>query len=148
MQILNGNNTYKERQTVKNKGELLFEEYCKAKGHKFYKIGFSEKTNEIEKYYIINKYIRNIPDYFVESAKGCFVVNVKGTGNFKQEEIEMLPFFVDNYSTEECPLIYAFCMENQPVYILRPKQVMEKYYRAEDKVWESDGKVYRNLSLE
>jgi len=148
VQILNGNNTYKERQTVKNKGELLFEEYCKAKGHKFYKIGFSEKTNEIEKYYIINKYIRNIPDYFVESAKGCFVVNVKGTGNFKQEEIEMLPFFVDNYSTEECPLIYAFCMENQPVYILRPKQVMEKYYRAEDKVWESDGKVYRNLSLE
>jgi hypothetical protein len=145
---MNGNNTYKERQTVKNKGELLFEEYCKSKGHKFYKIGFSEKTNEIEKYYIINKYIRNIPDYFVESAKGCFVVNVKGTGNFKQEEIEMLPFFVKNYSTKECPLIYAFCMENQPVYILRPKQLMEKYYRAEDKVWESDGKVYRNLSLE
>jgi hypothetical protein len=145
---MNGNNTYKERQTVINTGEILFEDYCSSKGHKFYKIGFSEKTGEIDKYYVINPYIRNIPDYFVETSKGCFMVNVKGSGNFKQQEIEMLPFFVKNYSTKECPLIYAFCIEHKPIYILKPNQVMEKYYRAEDKLWASDGKVYRNLSLE
>jgi hypothetical protein len=60
----------------------------------------------------------------------------------------MLPFFVKNYSTKECPLIYAFCIEHKPIYILKPNQVMEKYYRAEDKLWASDGKVYRNLSLD
>ena len=144
---MNGENNYKERQSVLNNGEILFEEYCKQKGHKFYKIGFSEKTNDIENYYLINPFIRNIPDYFVITNKGSFVVNVKGTGNIKQEEIEMLPFFVRNYSSTKCPLVYAFCMENQPVYILRPKKVMELYYRAEDRVWESDKKVYRNLNV-
>lgn len=144
---MNGNNTYKERQTVKNKGELLFEEYCKQKGHKFYKIGFSEKTNEIEKYYLINPVIRNIPDYFVDTGKNCFVVQVKGTGNLKHEEFEMISLFIKNYSNKDCELVYAFCMENQPVYVHRISKVVEMYNNAKDRTWESDGKIYRNLNV-
>lgn len=144
---MNGNNSFKERQTDENKGELLFEKFCKSKNYEFYKLGFSEKTKTIDKFYQINKFIRNIPDYFVETKKGCFLVNVKGSANIKQEEIEMLPIFVEKYSTTNCPLVYAFCMENQPVYVLKPNKVMELYYRAEDRKWQSDGKIYRNLNV-
>lgn len=144
---MNGENTYKERQSVLNKGEMLFEEYCKKKGHKFYKIGFSEKTQDIEKYYLLNAFIRNIPDYFVDTGKKCFVVQVKGTGNLKKEEADMIPFFVDYYANDECELIYAFCMENQPVYVHRANKVLELYSNAEDRMWESDKKVYRNLNV-
>lgn len=144
---MNGDNTYKERQSVLNKGEMLFEEYCKKKGHKFYKIGFSEKTNDIEKYYLLNAFIRNIPDYFVDTGKNCFVVHVKGTGNLKKEEADMIPFFVEYYANDKVELVYAFCMENQPVYVHRANKVLELYNNAEDRMWESDKKIYRNLNL-
>lgn len=144
---MNGENTYKERQSVLNKGEMLFEEYCKKKGHKFYKIGFSEKTQDIEKYYLLNAFIRNIPDYFVDTGKNCFVVQVKGTGNLKKEEADMIPFFVEYYANDKVELVYAFCMENQPVYVHRANKVLELYDNAEDRMWESDKKIYRNLNV-
>ena len=82
-----GNNTYKERQSVKNVAEFLFEYYCAEKEYKLTRLGFDEKNKNVDNFFKLNKFLRNIPDYIVNTPKGTFVVNVKGTGNFKEKEI-------------------------------------------------------------
>ena len=79
---MNGNNTYAQRQTEVNKGEVLFEEYCKEKGYEFVRIGFNEKKGQISNFFLINPLLRNIPDYFVNTPNGPLVVQVKGSPNF------------------------------------------------------------------
>ena len=48
---MNGNNTYQDRQTVANTGEILFEQYCKDKNVFFTRFGFDEKN----KYAIVDE---------------------------------------------------------------------------------------------
>ena len=81
---MNGSNTYQERQSAKNIAEDLFEQYCLEKNYIIYRLGFNEKTRNINYFYDLNPYIRNLPDYIVETQNELFVINVKGTANFKK----------------------------------------------------------------
>ena len=70
----------------------------------------------------------------------------KGTGNFKQKEIDMLQDFQNWYSTDQAPLIYAFCFTGKDPMLIYPDKLVELYNKSIDKQW-PDGVVYRNLGL-
>lgn len=143
---INGSHTYQERNKEPSQGELLFEQYCSSKGYKAIKIGFDPNKDPIKDFFKINSYLRNLPDYIVETNKGVFVVQVKGTGNIKKKEVEMIPLFMEWYSSKEAPLVYAFCFVGENPKIIYADKVIELYKNSVDKVWK-DGVVYRNLGL-
>jgi hypothetical protein len=143
---MNGSNSYKERQTVANKGEVLFEQYCAEMGYKLNRVGFDEKGKNVNNFFDLNCMLRNLPDYVVNTQNGTFVVNVKGTANFKKKEVDMLPLFTEWFSTKKAPLVYAFCFEGQKPKLVYPEKIIELYKKSTDRKW-SDGIVYRNLEL-
>lgn len=145
---MNGNNSYKERNSGINLGEELFEQYCIEKQVFFRRLGFDEKKDSIPHFYSVSPLVRNIPDYLVVGNKGSKLVSVKGTANIKQSEVKMIPQFIEWYHTKDCPLWYAFCFkgESKPFFIT-PDRVIELYQQGTDKQW-NDGKIYRTLKIE
>jgi len=141
-----GQNTYQERQTVNNVAEFLFEYYCAEKKYKLTRIGFDEKNKNVDNFFKLNTFLRNIPDYIVNTPKRTFVVNVKGTGNFKKKEIDLLPYFQQWYSTKDAPLIYAFCFTGKDPIFVNPDKLITLWERSRDKIW-PDGVIYRHLEL-
>ena len=146
---MNGNYSYRDRQSVPNTGEILFEEYCNSKGISFTHLGFEEKHNTIPNSYKINPFLRNLPDYLVVAKDKLFLVMVKGTANIKKKEVDMIPLFAEWFASKEVPLYYAFCFKEQNTpYFRTPDQVIELYQKAEvDKRW-TDGIIYRTLKIE
>ena len=143
-----GDLSYFQRQKLKNVGEEIFETYCASKNYNLKRIGFDEKRNNIHNFFHLNVALRNIPDYILDTGDTTFVVNVKGTANFKKSEIDLLPFFMEWYSSKKAPLIYAFCFDTIPTPImLYPEQIIEKYNKLHDRQWK-DGAIYRNLNFE
>ena len=145
-QSATGSDNYQKRQSVVNVAEFLFEYYCAEKEYKLTRVGFDEKNKSVDNFYKLNKYLRNLPDYIVNTGSHTYVVNVKGTGNFKQKEIDMIPQFMEYFSSKDAPLIYAFCFAGSDPILLFPNKVIDLYKNSEDKKW-SDGVVYRNLNL-
>ena len=142
---MNGNNTYKQRQSVVNKGEILFENYCKEKNFNFTRIGFDEKFNSVDNFYNLNTMLRNLPDFVVNTERMTFVVMVKGSYNIKEKEVKMIPMFMEWFSSKNAPLVYAFCIENQSPKLIYPEKVIEMYEKSKlDLVW-NDGVRYRNI---
>lgn len=144
---MNGSNNYKERNSVDNIAEVLFEKYCNDKEYFFRRLGFDEKKDPIPNFYNINPMVRNLPDYYVYGNNASFLVMVKGTANIKQKEYNLLSQFIDWYDSEKCRLIYAFCFksENKPLLIY-PNKLVSLYQESQDKTWH-DGVVYRTLNL-
>ena len=143
---MNGSNTYQERQSAKNIAEDLFEQYCLEKNYIIYRLGFNEKTRNINYFYDLNPYIRNLPDYIVETQNELFVINVKGTANFKKTEIDMIPLFLEWYNSKKASLIYAFCFIGKKPKLIYPEKVIELYQASKDQKW-FDGVIYRNLNI-
>lgn len=141
-----GSNDYTQRQSSVNTAELLFESFCNQKGYIFTKVGFDEKNGSVQNFYKVNRFLRNLPDYIVNTNNGTFVVNVKGTGNFKRNEIDMFPMFMQIFHTENAKLIYAFCFTGKDPIFIYPGEIIKRYENSHDKRW-SDGVVYRNLNL-
>ena len=57
----NGDSDYSERiKTIKNDGEYLFEKYCNEKKYNFYRLGFDEHKKNVDKYWRLNKFLRNL----------------------------------------------------------------------------------------
>ena len=144
-----GEKSYAERQAIGiNQGEVLFEEYCNRKGYKFTRLGFDEKHNPVDNFYRLNHVLRNLPDYVVNTDKETFVVNVKGTRNFKREELLNLIAYEEMFSSKKAPLVYAFCFPNKDPIMMFPEKIMWLYQESkEDKTFSSDGKVYRELNV-
>ena len=143
-----GNKPYLERQQLKNQGEDLFELYCNQQGYNFYRFGFDEKKNNISNFYRLNTFLRNIPDYIVNTQDSTYIVNVKGTANFKKSEIDLIPLFLEWYSSKKASLVYCFCFEGyEKPFLLYPEQVIKKYDAQKDKTW-NDGVIYRTLNFE
>ena len=139
--------SFLDRQKIVNHGEILFENYCAKMEYKCWRLGNEEKHSQIDHYWKLNPMIRNLPDYIVDTGKHTFVVNVKGTVNFKQSEVKMIPLFLEWFSTKEAPLIYAFCFTEQKPIMVYPEKVIKLYEQAgQDKQWQ-DGKIYRSLNL-
>jgi hypothetical protein len=143
---MNGHNTYAERNTVPDIGEQLFEQYCKEKNYRVFRLGFDSKKTAIDNFYKINAMLRNIPDYIVETPKTNFIVQVKGTANIKKKEVEMIPLFLEWYSCKDAPLVYAFCFAGAKPKLIYAEKVIELYKQSVDKVW-PDGVIYRSLQI-
>ena len=143
-----GNHSYSERIQGTNAGEELFEAYCESKGFHLTRIGFDEHKATVPNFFNLNQYIRNLPDYVINTNNGTFVVNVKGTDNFKQSEYKLLPEFGEWFSSKKAPLIYAFCFRGseRPILVY-PEKIIRLYEEAKiDQSW-SDGVIYRCLNL-
>ena len=143
---MNGSNTYKERQSVKNIAEFLFEYYCAEKNYQLIRVGFDEKNKNIDNFFRLNTFLRNLPDYIVNTNDKTLVVNVKGTANLKEKEYRLIPNFMELYGSKEAQLVYAFCFLGETPKVLYPEKVINLYDQSKDKAW-SDGVVYRTLSL-
>lgn len=144
----NGDKTFAERQAIGyNQGEQLFEEYCKQKGYKVTRLGFDEKNNPVDNYFRLSHVIRNLPDYVVNTGKETFVVNVKGTRNFKKEELANLVAYEEMFSTKEAPLVYAFCFPDKTPIMVYPEKIIFLYQQEQDQQFASDGKIYRKLNV-
>jgi hypothetical protein len=130
-----------------NIGEDLFEMYCDSQGYKFNRLGFDEQNGYVNSFPRLNPILRNMPDYVVDAGSKTFVVNVKGTANFKKTEFELLPALMECFGSEKAPLVYAFCFQHEPVPIfVFPNRLIELYNNSVDKAWD-DGVVHRNLKL-
>jgi hypothetical protein len=137
---------FADRLKEPNKGEILFEAYCASKGYKFNRLGFDEHKSEVSNFYHLNHLIRNLPDYVVHTENCSYVVQVKGTDNFKKKEIDLLPLFLEWYSAPKAPLVYAFCFEGCDPLLKYPDQIIRLYEKSIDQRWD-DGVVYRCLNL-
>ena len=145
---MNGSMSYKKRNQGINLGEQLFEDYCKARGYKVVRVGFDEKNSPIDGYYKLPYFVRNLPDYLVIRDDKMFLVMVKGTANLKKTEVDQIPFFLENYSSKDCRLLYAFCFaEKEKPLFITPDRVIELYQQESDKQW-NDGKIYRTLRFD
>jgi hypothetical protein len=143
-----GNHSYAERIHSTNVGEELFEAYCESKNFHITRIGFDQHKANVPNFFRLNPYIRNIPDYVVNTEDGTFVVNVKGTDCFKQSEYRLLPEFGEWFSSKNAPLIYAFCFrENDRPILIYPEKIIRLYEEAKiDEKWD-DGVIWRCLGL-
>jgi len=136
---------YKERNSGSNFAEEFFEQYCKS--YYVRRIGFDEKHDNIPHFYNMSRMLRNLPDYYVDTGKKQFVVNVKGTDCIKQKEYDIIPLLSSAYSDDNCMLVYAFCFkENTKPIFLYPMEVINTYDKKKDRVWH-DGIVYRKLGI-
>ena len=150
--MANGSNTYAERNSGVNQGEVLFEEYCAKKGYKIHKIGFDEKQNSISYFGDLNFFLRNLPDYVVNTGSELRVVQVKGSPNIKATEYDNIPLFMSYYSSKQAVLQYVFCFNPQPGNEFKPiwvypETVMSLYDKGVPGVW-SDGVKYRKISFD
>ena len=146
METNKGSNSYQDRQKVANTAEFLFEYYCAEKEYSLNRLGFDEKNKNIDNFFKLNPLIRNLPDYVVNTDTNTYVVNVKGTANFKKKEIDMIPQFLEIFSSAKAPLIYAFCFVGKNPILLKPEKILELWEQSEDRQW-PDGVVYRNLNI-
>ena len=64
----------------------------------------------------------------------------------KKKEAEMIPLFLEWYSTKDAPLVYAFCFEGEKPKIIYAEKVIELYKQSVDKKW-NDGVIYRSLKI-
>lgn len=137
--------TYIERNSGSNFAEEFFEKYCE---HYFVRrIGFDEKNDSIPHFYNMSRMLRNLPDYYVDTGKKQYVVNVKGTDCIKKKEYDIIPLLTSAYSDDNCLLIYAFCFkENKRPIFLKPYDVIDMYDRGKNEEWH-DGVVFRRLGL-
>lgn len=143
---MNNTNSYNERQTVSDLGEELFEQWAVSKSYKFNRIGFHSKNNSVSNFFRLNTVLRNIPDYILHKDNKTYVVNVKGTANIKLKEMLILDKLVNAYSSDNAPLIYAFCFKGQNPILMNWTTVDERFNEAENKTWH-DGVIYRTISL-
>ena len=143
---MNGSNSYAERQTVANKGEVLFQEWCQFNGYQVSRIGFDEKHGNVANFFNLPCLLRNLPDFVISRGDETMVVNVKGTANFKEKEIKMIPMFLEWFSSKKAPLVYAFCFEECEPLFIYPEKVIYLYEKAQNRKW-NDGVIYRNLNF-
>ena len=143
-----GNHSYAERIHTTNTGEELFESYCESKGFHLVRVGFDQHKATVPNFFSLNVYLRNLPDYVINTENGTYVVNVKGTDNFKQSEYKVLPEFGEWFSSKKAPLVYAFCFkENDRPILVFPEKIVKLYEEAKtDRQW-PDGVIYRCLNI-
>jgi hypothetical protein len=146
--IANSESSYADRvKTIKNDGEYLFEKFCNLNHCEFHRLGFDEHENNVSNYWRLNNLLRNLPDYVLNAKGKTYVVAVKGTDKFKKKEFDLLPSMINTYSSDEAPLIYAFCFKENPSPIwVKPNKIIELYNNAQDQKWH-DGVIFRDLKI-
>lgn len=140
----NNQSNYQDRMKPENcKGEMLFKKWCSENEWHCQKIGFDGYPTK--NFWLLNPLLRNIPDFVIDKGAKIFVVQVKGSPNFKQNEYHLLDEFINSYHSPEAPLIYAFCLDQNPIF-KKTEEVKKLYQESQDNIW-PDGKIYRTLNL-
>lgn len=129
-----------------NIGEDLFIAYCKSKEYNIARIGFDEQHGFVENFWKLNSLLRNLPDFFVNTGDYSYVVQVKGTDNFKKKEVDLLPLCLEWYNSKKAPLVYAFCFEGYDPILRYPDQIIRLYENAIDDKF-PDGVQFRCLGI-
>lgn len=143
----NARQNYNDRNSIKiNLGEELFLDWAAEKCSFVARLGFDEKAGNVEKFFDLNPILRNIPDFLIINNDRAFLVNVKGTHNFKQKEYDLLPKIIETYASENAPLVYAFCFRNEQPKFVTTTQIIDLFDKSIEKVWD-DGVAYRSLDL-
>ena len=139
-------NTWSERNSVRNVGEDRFEEYCREKGLKYWRMGFDEKQAPVDSFWKVHPLIRGLPDYLVES-KDCklFWVHVKGTPCMKVDDLILYSQFERDLGGD-CGFYMCFCFARQSPIFKKLPQVRELMTGLKVQEWD-DGKQYLRLPL-
>jgi hypothetical protein len=143
---MKGNEKPYEERIKTNIGEDLFIAYCESKEYEITRIGFDEQNGITKNFWKISPFLRNLPDFFVNTGDYSYVVQVKGTDNFKKKEVDLLPLCMEWYSSKQAPLVYAFCFEKHQPLLKYPEQIIRLYQNSTDQTF-PDGVVYRCLNL-
>jgi hypothetical protein len=147
MDFGSGKQTFNDRNSIKiNLAEELFLDWAAEKCSFVARLGFDEKAGYVDKFFEINPLLRNIPDFLIMNNDKLFLVNVKGTANIKQKEMDLLPKLVEIYSNVNAPLVYCFCFRNEKPLFFTTTQLTELYEQATESKWD-DGVVYRNIKI-
>ena len=143
---MNNTNSYAERQSVIDIGEIMFIDWATQKNWTVNRVGFDSKNDSVPNFFRLNEVLRNIPDFIVNTETKTYVVNVKGTLNIKLKEINMLDKLESAYSSNSAPLIYAFCLKQQEPVLMSIETLRLRFSLAENKQWH-DGVIYRTITL-
>ena len=143
---MNNTNTYEERQSIADLGEELFEEWANKKGYQLNRIGFHSKDDSVPNFFRLNRLLRNMPDYILNTGKKTYVVNVKGTVNIKENEMVMLSDLILCYSSSGAELVYAFCFKGKDPVLMSSHTLHNRFFNATQKQWH-DGVKYRTIEL-
>jgi len=138
------NGTFDQR-INNNFGEVRFIASCNKNGWLYKKLGF-DNEKEIKEFWKLNPIIKNIPDFIIQKENQLFVIQVKGTKNFKEKEYKLIDKFIDAYHSINAPLLYAFCLLQRDTIFLKPQQVKELYEQGTDDQWQ-DGVIFRELDI-
>jgi hypothetical protein len=139
-------NTYIERQSAPNDAEVLFEAMCEDKGWKFYRVGFDEKSRNVDQFFRLTPLLRNLPDYYLLSSRCAGMVQVKGTDAIKKLEYDLIPAMIEAFASPTVDLYYCFLMKNRETKFKTAKEVMDLYEKERDQIW-PDGVMFRRLSI-
>lgn len=138
------NGTFDQR-INNNFGEVRFIAFCNTNGWIYKKLGF-DNEKEIKNIWKLNPIITKMPDFIIEKKDKTYVIEVKGTVNFKKKDYDMIDKLVYAYDSEEAPLIYAFCLFGNKTIFKTPQQVKELYEQGTDDQWQ-DGVIFRELNI-
>ena len=138
------NGTFEQR-INNNFGEVRFIAFCNTNGWIYKKLGF-DNEKEIKNIWKLNPIITKMPDFIIEKKDKTYVIEVKGTENFKKKDYDMIDKLVYAYDSKEAPLIYAFCLFGNKTIFKTPQQVKELYEKGIDDKFH-DGVVCRALDL-
>ena len=143
----NGNATYAERNAITvNIGEERFLEYCAAKGVTVRRLGFDEKHGKVARFFDLPDAVRLLPDFLVESENSVYLVEVKGSANFKQRDYQRIDWMTEQFVNDRTELWFVFALPNGRVW-LRPGQVKHLYETSVKEATWPDGVTYRTLDF-
>ena len=142
MRTDNNESSYQDRQSNINKGELIFEKYMANNGYSYKKLGFDEKTNNIEGYWNVHPILRNLPDYtwYDKKNKRIFYFQVKGTYSVKIDDLINWNIFESLFCNAKAELRIAFCFE-KGIQFYSLQEVKKEITNLTIKEWH-DGKQY------
>jgi len=111
MKLDTNESSYQDRQGNINKGEELFEKWMTDHSYNFKKLGFDEKTNNIDGFWLMHPLLRNLPDYITYSKEKDILtfIQVKGTCNIKIDDINNWNLFESLFCNDKAKLIIALC---------------------------------------
>lgn len=134
--------SYQNRQSNINKGEELFEKWMLDNGYSCKKLGFDEKTNNIDGFWHMHPLLRNLPDYILYDKKKNRLVyfQVKGTCNIKIDDIINWNLFETLFCNDKAVLRIAFCYDDA-TYFYTLNEIKKELTDSTIKEWH-DGKQY------
>jgi len=142
-------NNYQERNKNQiNISEQVFENYCKDKNIKIHKLGFDEKTNNINYFYTLHPIIRKLPDYIMEYKNKLHYVEVKGTNKLKLDDIKTYIQFYKLFCKDNSFQIAFVNIRTVKVKIINLLNIIKSIKNIPIKRFQNDNKQYYEIPID